>query len=172
MPTETIIEDIKPKQKFNLLKVIICIGLILIVLSIAVYFIGNAITSTPEKDMALHNVQKLKDMLKDPDSFKLYDDILVIYQDINENNSVSYIYIDYGAKNSFGGMIRKTAMFKEYNYVGNYGDADGYDVNAENIDRSLDFLNAGLTYLSYQVGTDSAKDYKIIAKNAIMKKLK
>lgn len=63
-------------------------------------------------------------------------------------------------------------MFKEDNYVGNYGDADGYDVNAGNIDRSLDFLNAGLTYLSYQVGTDSAKNYKTINKDSIMKKLK
>lgn len=45
-------------------------------------------------------------VLKDPESFKVYDEK---YEELNEN-TVRWT-LDYGAKNSFGAMTRRTVTF-------------------------------------------------------------
>lgn len=59
-------------------------------------------------DKNMSAVEKyLKDTLKDPESLVIYSESSVF-----ENAGVALLKVDYGAKNSFGGMVRKTYYFK------------------------------------------------------------
>ena len=58
-------------------------------------------------------------VLKDPDSFKVYSEKYAIKEskdtkDYKENNYWVEWTLDYGAKNSYGAMVRKDVSFKTY----------------------------------------------------------
>jgi hypothetical protein len=59
-------------------------------------------------------------ILKDPNSLQIYDEKYVVDE---ENKKVTWT-IDYGAKNSFGGMVRKTITF-ETGFAGTNLKVDG-----------------------------------------------
>lgn len=65
-----------------------------------------------------------KKVLKDPESFKVYDEQ---YQELDEH-TVQWT-LDYGAKNSYGAMERRTVKFKTTHGLieidGNLIDTDG-----------------------------------------------
>lgn len=64
--------------------------------------------------LALETCETLQNMCKDPSSFTLYDDIYIY-----ESEDIGAIlYIDYGAKNSYGTMKRGLAIFDMNGYVG------------------------------------------------------
>jgi hypothetical protein len=76
------------------------------------FIILAALALTSCEDSAVANGRKLyekhyREVLKDPESFKVYSEQ---YTKIDEY-TVSWT-LDYGAKNSFGGMVRETAKFK------------------------------------------------------------
>ena len=70
------------------------------------------ITLTSCEDIAVSNGRKTyqkyyRDVLKDPESFTVYSEE---YKKIDDA-TVSWT-LDYGAKNSFGGMVREKVKFK------------------------------------------------------------
>lgn len=134
---------------------------------------------TLEEEIALRNVQDLKDRLKDPDSLKLYDDVLVVFYTGKEYiEEVDFFsYIDYGAKNSYGAMNRNTALYSGYDYIGTMEDAEDIDVikitfsGRSLTDNEMRLLRARLAYLSYQLSKEEAKSYEIVDREKIMRKL-
>lgn len=70
--------------------------------------------------------------MKDPDSFKLYSDIQLFktydYETGKLNGDV-YMLIDYGGRNSYGGMVRSVAVFDEVGYCGDM-DEESDDIEA------------------------------------------
>ena len=60
-------------------------------------------------------------MLKDPDSFRLYDKMFLLkHYDENGNNDYTYTIFKYGGSNSYGAIITDEAVFKNKKYIMNY----------------------------------------------------
>jgi len=141
---------------------------------------------SPYEQIAVTNVNDLRNMLKDPDSFKLYEDVLVIWYTDLAGDYCFYTYIDYSAKNSYGAMVRSTAMYKGYSYVGNMEDIDDLKKDLrikESIEpdsvstkemrnKILDLLSAQIPYLEYNVKvTHEAAHEELPIKNYGVKKV-
>lgn len=131
------------KSKMDLLKDnilrykrLITIGLIVIACGIVVFAISTTRLNQYEQE-SLENCQALMETLKDPESFTLYDDILVYpCPDQNDENESeddgdpleydALFYISYGAANSYGGMVREIAVFQDSTYMGNFSEIEEY----------------------------------------------
>lgn len=124
---------IKIKKFIKTHKLLSTIIISLLTLSILFLSIGlpiiisNNRKLSVDEEIAVEIVESLRTNLKDPDSLKLYDDVLVIWFENDDGDLNFYTYIDYGGKNSYGAMIRGDAMYKGYSYLGSENDLDEYD---------------------------------------------
>lgn len=114
-------KTIKPK-KVSKKTLIICAISLVIVLIAAFSFMGSRLTDTEES--AVNNCQYLIDHLKNPDSFKLYDDIQVlqVYNRDTDSLENEYMFIKYGGSNSYGAMVKSTCAFDEVGYLADMDD--------------------------------------------------
>lgn len=71
--------------------------------------IGNSGTNAK----AVSVCKDLQNRLKSPDSLQIHS----ITAKINQERSKTYFYIDYSAENSFGGVVRQTAMYRNGQYI-------------------------------------------------------
>lgn len=109
------------------------ITLILIcILSFSLANCGNNVNLNKEEQQAYECVVAMKSMMKDPDSFKLYDSMymLQIY-DKDGELLVTYTMFKYGGTNSYGAIVTDEAVFRNGNYLMDYADeanpeADNY----------------------------------------------
>lgn len=102
------------------------IPLIVFVISIVTLFLirsgVDSMLNSYEK-LAYQNVLQLQSMLKNPDSFKLYDEIFLLEKyDTAGNLEYTYTIIEYGATNGFGGMTKGEAIFKDNTYIADFDD--------------------------------------------------
>lgn len=95
-----------------------------LVLFLAIFFGVKNGGQLNENDMlAYENCLTLKENLKNPDSFKLYSDIVMLrWSDNLMGNECNYMYINYGGTNSYGAVVRNTAIFDGTSYIMNSGD--------------------------------------------------
>lgn len=143
----------------------ILVGIIAVVLcALGLIFALTTGMSTEEKAAAA-NCEEMKTMLKDPDSFKLYD--IQMFTCFSDDKSAEldgpYMFIEYGARNSYGGMVRSVAAFDSQGFLG-LRDWD-YDEAQENLSASRykEFLLMKMSYLGCEilgVGKESAVDGK------------
>jgi uncharacterized membrane protein YvbJ len=122
----------------------IIITIIVLFCAVGLPLISTNMLSAEEK-LAVTNVQDLKNTLKDPDSLKLYDDVLVIW-----HTDDYYSYINYGAKNSYGAMDRDTAMYKGNTYIGTFTDVNNIKLATPKTN-DLILLQTQMPYLSYDL---------------------
>ncbi len=130
-------------EKFDLLleekkksKVFLKLGLVFGILVLAAaafftafHFIGPRLTD--EEQLAYENAMKLKDMMKDPDSFKLYDEMFLLnHLDEDGNIEFTYTIFKYGGTNGYGAVTTDEAIFKDGEYIMDY--ADEPDADASN----------------------------------------
>lgn len=111
------------KQKLSQRKKLVAItcGTIAVVIFALLYI---ATTLTPYEKLAIENCNMLKGMLKSPDSFKLYDDILIYESD----DYGTIMYIPYAGSNSFRAEVRALAQFaNSTDYVGDYHEKERDD---------------------------------------------
>jgi len=118
--------------------------ILVLVLVLGMVGCGGSKKLTKDEERALSIVQDLVDSLKDPDSFKLRDDVLVIYNPEKSDPFSMYVYIDYSANNSYGASIRSIAVYHYYEYLG--------DLKNEN-DNKIGMPSARALYEEYQNGT-------------------
>ena len=87
-----------------------------------VYIFNNVNESAKEPDefnsiyARVYCADLIKDKLKDPSSYKVYG--VKILGQSGAYNQYGAATIDFGAKNSFGGMVRRTAKCLKYNENG------------------------------------------------------
>ena len=144
------------------------IALLVIVTMIVVGCILWALSNQMSNDekIVLENSKDLRQMLKDPDSFKLQEDILLLwYKDSEEGELEFYTYISYGAKNGYGAMDRDTAMYKGYTYVGDFEELE----NTEEEEKKQLLLHAQTPYLIYKAYNLIGKDENEISESGIKK---
>jgi len=150
------------KLRFKLSKRTIIISLLIIAVVICggIYFYSSNNLSEDEQ-IALRNVKDLKLMLKDSDSLKLNEDVLVIWYKESNEESDFYTYINYGAKNGFGAMDKDIAMYKGYKYIGDYSDVKEVDFKTDkgaDLESKMELISARLPYLAYQAKNAGDKD--------------
>ncbi len=76
-----------------------------------------------EEQIAYEDCLTLQSMLKDPDSFKLYDEMFLL-KCLDDDGSVKYTYtvFRYGGTNGYGATTTDEAIFKDGEYIMDYGD--------------------------------------------------
>lgn len=168
-------------------KIVFYIVVIAVIITTSL-FLFSIYNISPDEEIAITNVKDLKSMLKDPDSLKLYEDVLIIWYTDLEGDYNFYTYINYGAKNSYGAMSKSIAMYKGYSYIGDMEDIEDINIediniaetDSEKIDEQLKLLKAKIPYLCYMAkGIDNEKDIskegvkKVIRvnKNKIMRRI-
>jgi len=163
-------------------KIVFYIVVIAVIITTSL-FLFSIYNISPDERIAITNVKDLKSMLKDPDSLKLYEDVLIIWYTDLEGDYNFYTYINYGAKNSYGAMSKSTAMYKGYSYIGDMEDIEDINIaetDSEKIYEKLKLLQAEMPYLHYMaIGIDNEKDIskkgvkKVIRvnKNKIMRRI-
>ncbi len=133
-----VIESAQTSEKMNdykrdkLKKIIIPISAIVAV-GIIVVVIINIIGMNLNEDeqLAYENAVQMRDMMKDPDSFKLYDEMFLLKHNVDGDDTASiYTIFEYGGTNEYGAMIKDEAIFQDGEFImTRYGDADDDDVD-------------------------------------------
>lgn len=119
----------------------IIIGGIIVTLCIGIFlFFSNRTASFTELEQtAINYCKNFKASLRNPDSFVLYSDIIVIgkYDKESDELEETFYLIDYGATNGYGAMDRGMALLSsEYGYLGDYNDVPEYK-SSDNMDTIL-----------------------------------
>lgn len=93
-----------------------------------VNFIGSGLNE--HEQLAYQNAVEMKEMMKNPDSFKLYDEMLLL-EKYDENGELLYTYtiFEYGGTNGYGAMTKDEAVFKDGDYIMDYADDPDKDDN-------------------------------------------
>lgn len=99
----------KNRSLKNIVALLLCCAFLWFNVGIAFVNTGNAGADTK----AVSVCKDLKNRLKAPQSLQ----INAITAKVNQQKHMTYFYIDYSAQNSFGGMTRKTAMYRNGRYI-------------------------------------------------------
>lgn len=133
----------KAKRKTKLLLLVSMMAVIVLLVCVAMKLARPNLSENEKR--ALENCEYLIDHLKNPDSFKLYDEIILLRAvDYETNEENEWMFIEYGATNGYGAMVRSTDAFDQQGYLGDINE-DEDDFKEDNPDRYLDFLMMKLT---------------------------
>ncbi len=97
---------------------------ILLVVIIILSFASCGKTQSIEEQYAIKNTEKLHNMMKDPDSFKLRNDVMVIRHEDKDGLKTYYTFIHHSANNTYGASMQSVSVFKDGTY---FADLDDYD---------------------------------------------
>lgn len=115
------VEESKPKSKKKFIIPVIVIAVIAIIAVIAVKFMGTNLSE--DEQLAYQNAMDMKSMMKDPDSFKLYDEMFLLKcHDDDGNVSYTYTIFKYGGANGYGAITTDEAIYKDGEFIMNYAD--------------------------------------------------
>ena len=135
------IAEITKTAKKNKKPLIIAAGIAVALLVVAVVANIAGSSLNEHEQLAYQNAVEMKSMMRDPDSFKLYDDMFLI-EVLEDDGSVKYTYtlFKYGGANGYGAITTDQAIFKDGTYIMDYGDEPDEDSSdyAEQLTTRLD----------------------------------
>lgn len=139
--------------------------LVLVVLLIMTFFSPL----NKNEQMAYECAKELKEMLKDPDSFQLYDEMYIVEYTSKKNaeNNQTVLVFKYGGSNSYGANITDRAIFLDGEYIMDYDEIS--DLKESDPDFSEKF-NAYWILKNAELGEDGFKKINVNA-NKIKKKM-
>lgn len=126
---ETNGSESKLKRKKTIIISAIAVAAVAIIAIVAVIFLRpKEIELNKDEALAYQNVLDVKHNLKDPDSFKLYDELTIIKHH-NEYGYIDFKYtiFKYGGTNGYGAVITNEAIYKDNQYIMNYADEPDKD---------------------------------------------
>lgn len=124
-PTVTQIAEKAKKNKKPLI-LIAMVVVIAIIVGVVVSFVGSILNE--DEQLAYQNALKMQSMMRDPDSFKLYDEMLLLkHFDENGENDYTYTIFKYGGANGYGAITTDEAIFKDGEYIMDYADEPDED---------------------------------------------
>ena len=193
IPQETIIENEDKKERINLKNKKLIFFSVIILVAVLLYSILNL--NNFEK-FAIRNTQTLQSQLRDPNSIVLYDDVIVYHckNKILNYNGI-FTYINFGAMNSFGDIVKDIAIFKDRKYLGTLGECNelswGENLTDEEKEKILSLKEGAISYYLFPLakqcnsttdpeikkmqedsGFKGHQKYKIVKKEKIEKYLK
>lgn len=126
---EGCVSKIENSKKKSIIKFIVPITAIIVIAIIAVLiinFVGSNLSE--DEQLAYQNAVEMKSMMRDPDSFRLYDEMFLLKHRDDDGN-VDYIYtiFKYGGANGYGAITTDKAIFKDGKYIMNYADEPDKD---------------------------------------------
>lgn len=119
---ETIIKLNSKVKKFKLPIIITAAILIVAAITFGVFqYIGSLLSE--DEQIAYQSAVVMKNRMRDPDSFRLYDEmfLLKVYNDEGEITA-TYTVFKYGGANGYGAITTDEAVFKDGEYIGDYSD--------------------------------------------------
>lgn len=117
-------KEMKQQKSKKIKKIIIPIAIIAFLAVISVVVL-NFIKSSLNEDeqLAYQNAVELKGMMKNPDSFKLYDEFFILrHHDDDGNVDYTYTIFKYGGANGYGAITTDEAIFRDGEYIMDYAD--------------------------------------------------
>lgn len=126
------------KKRLNEQAITIIVASILSIIAVvSFFFLKNKVILNDDEQLAFDNIMSMKAMMKDPDSFKLYDEIEV-YRIYNDDGSLNrrYTIFKYGGTNSYGGIVSNEAIFEDQTFLINYDD-ELTDADKKDIDMGI-----------------------------------
>lgn len=149
-PENPAVAQVAAKAKKNK-KPLVVVAIIAIV-AVIIGFIINSIGSSLNEDeqLAYQNALEMKSMMRDPDSFKLYDEMFLLkHHDDNGENDYTYTIFKYGGANGYGAITTDEAIFKDGEYIMNYADEPDED-DADYLEQ----LSVKMDLLLWQISGD------------------
>lgn len=158
--TEKIINENKEKINNNkksvtIIGVIACIVLMLLV---SIVISGNALNENEK--YGYECALELKNMMKNPDSFEIFDEIFILKHKYKDEIS-TYLVLEYGGTNGYGAFVTDYAIFEEGKYIVNLNedvsksDSDYLDKRAAQM-----MIDSGL--MDIQFGTGDEGEWELI----------
>lgn len=122
-------KEIKQQKIRKIKKIIIPVAIIIVIAIIAAVAITIVKSSLNEDEqLAYQNAVELKDMMRNPDSFKLYDEFFILkHHDDDGNVDYTYTIFKYGGANGYGAMTTDEAIFRDGEYIMDYADEPDED---------------------------------------------
>lgn len=111
----------KAKRNKKLIIIVVTIVSIIIIVGLIINFVSS--TLSEDEQLAYQNAVEMQSMMRDPDSFKLYDEMFLLrHYDENGENDYTYTIFKYGGANGYGAITTDEAIFKDGEYIMNYAD--------------------------------------------------
>lgn len=187
--TNQLIEE-KPKSFFKKINIKSLIPALALIILLIIIFSATTNSLTPREKYALSKTEYLIEHAKDPDSFKLQSNIVYVKLKVDGNDyydGKDVYFIEYSARNGFGGNVKSIACFFDGEYIDLDKDIEkvyesDYSSNSDYIDALEDSLKeygpvmAMNKYLSewnlLGSSSDSFEESEIISAKKIAKKAK
>ena len=157
-PENVAVSQINEKVKKN--KKSIIIATVVIALAVVIGLVVNLVGSTLTEDeqLAYQNAVEMKSMMKDPDSFKLYDEMLLLkHFDDNGENDYTYTIFKYGGANGYGAITTDEAIFKDGEYIMDYADEPDEDDSDY-----LEQLEVQMDLILWQYSDDEDESWEMV----------
>lgn len=122
-------KEIKQQKTQKIKKIFIPVAIIAVIAIIAVVVINIMKSSLNEDEqLAYQNAIELQNMMRNPDSFKLYDEFFILkHHDDNGNVDYTYTVFKYGGANGYGAITTDEAIFRDGEYIMDYADEPDED---------------------------------------------
>lgn len=151
------VAEITKSVKKNKKPIIIAAAIAAVILVIVL--IANVAGSTlnEHEQLAYQNAMEMKSMMRDPDSFKLYDQMFLI-EKVDDDGNVEYTYtiFKYGGANGYGAITTDQAIFRDGEYIMDYADEPDEDDSDY-----LDKLKVKAELAMYSLGSDAFRTVDI-----------
>lgn len=119
-----------PKNKKDLL-VVGGVAILLVLLLALSKVMGGGLNENEK--IAYECAVELRDMMKNPDSFKLYDDEMTVLKRYADGELITvYTVFKYGGTNTYGGFTTDEAIFEDGEYRMDY--AEELDIDEEGLE--------------------------------------
>ena len=105
---------------------IMVLVVIVIIAALVINFAGS--TLNEDEQLAYQNAVEMQSMMRDPDSFRLYDEMFLL-KHLDDDGNIDYIYtiFKYGGANGYGAITTDEAIFKDGEYIMDYADEPDED---------------------------------------------
>lgn len=120
------IEEQNAKKIKKIITPIAIIAALAIIAVTVLTFINSSLNE--DEQLAYQNAVELKNMMKNPDSFKLYDEMFVLkHHDDYGKVDYTYTIFKYGGANGYGAITTDEAIFRDGEYIMDYADEPDED---------------------------------------------
>ncbi len=150
-PENPAVAQITEKVRKNKKPIVIvaAIAVVAVIIGLIANFAGSALNE--DEQLAYQNAVQMQRMMRDPDSFRLYDEMFLLrYINDDGENEYTYTIFKYGGANGYGAITTDEAIFKDGEYIMDYADEPD-----EDDPDYLEQLGAKMDILLWQLSGDS-----------------
>ena len=129
------------------MKKLYCLSIIFLMFCSLFLISCTTTPNEPEYDTVTYCAHKLKNLMKDPESFEVYGSCGYYFNSDDLKDDVVYVVIPYRAKNGYGAYVTDTALFANNIFVGEISQYYSKSYTDWSKDDKITFLKASTVYL-------------------------